>query len=93
MYKYMLIFCFIKLKCIHSYVLFFIYFKSFNEIQKAVVIEKDTVIQVSKEIVDVQNQSIDDNANELNSLSYLRLVYNVSRSNFFFSISIFLVLD
>jgi len=47
----------INLKCIHSYVLLLIYFKGFNEIQKAVVIEKDTVIKANKEIVGIKDQS------------------------------------
>ena len=57
MYKFVFIFCSINLKCIHGYVLLLIYFKGFNEIQKAVVIEKDTVIKVNKEIVGIKDQS------------------------------------
>lgn len=53
----MYIWRFIKLKSIYSYFSLFIYFKDFNGIQKTIVIEKDTVVGVSKEIVDKPNQS------------------------------------
>jgi len=46
----------------------------FNEIQKAVVVEKDTVVQVSKEIVDIQNQSTIDKMANLKDMEIVKKV-------------------